>query len=114
MIKDRIIPIIEERKLINDEWDYGVDQCNKKLIVLLTEDINKTIQFLDNDCTAEQFIWISEVFYEINEILRSKKFIEALKNLVVKYPDESKKYNILSFIESAECLLFDNDKSDRE
>lgn len=102
MIKDRIIPIIEERESTDDEWDYGVEQCHKKLIELMTEDINMSIQFLDNDCTADQFSWLSEVFDEIAEITQSKEFIEALKRLAIKYPEETKTYNIMSFIESAE------------
>ena len=106
MIKDRIIPIIEERESTDDEWDYGVEQCHKKLIELMTEDINMSIQFLDNDCTADQFSWLSEVFDEIAEITQSKEFIEALKRLAIKYPEETKTYNIMSFIESAEGAIF--------
>lgn len=101
MIKERIIPIIEERESV-DSWDYGIEQCHKKLITLFTEDINKSIEFLDNDCTADQFSWLSEVFDEIAEITQSKEFIEALKRLAIKYPEETKTYNIMSFIESAE------------
>lgn len=105
MIKDRIIPIIEEREAIDDEWDYGIEQCHKKLIALFTENINESIKFLDNYCTADQFSWLSEVFDEIAEITQSHAFIDALKRLAVKYPDETKEYNILSFIESAECMI---------
>lgn len=104
MIKERIIPILEEREGL-DEWDYGIEQNHKKLISLFTEDINKSIDFLDNDCTADQFSWLSEVFDEIAEITRSKAFIEALKRLAVKYPEETKTYNIMSFIESAEGVI---------
>ena len=111
MIKNRIIPILEERELLwtegQDAWDYGIDQNHNKLIALLTEDINKSIDFLENDCTADQFSWISEVFDEIAEITQSHAFIEALKKLSVKYPEETKKYNILSFIESAEGAIED-------
>ena len=104
MIKDRIIPIIEERESV-DSWDYGIEQCHKKLIALITEDIDKSIDFLDNDCTADQFSWLSEVFDEIAEITKSQAFIEALKRLAIKYPEETKEYNIESFIESAECIV---------
>lgn len=109
MIKDRIIPIIEERERFwtegQDSWDYGIEQNHKKMIALITEDISKSIEFLDNDCTAEQFSWLSEVFDEIAEITQSHAFIDALKRLAVKYPEETKTYNIMSFIESAECMI---------
>lgn len=105
MIKDRIAPIIEERKNTNDEWDYGVQQCHKRLIALMTEDINESIAFLDNDCTADQFSWLSEVFDEIAETSQSQAFIEALKRTAAKYPDETEQYNLMSFIETAEGAI---------
>ena len=105
MIKDRIIPILEEREATHDEWDYGVEQCHKKLISLFTENIDESIKFLDNDCTADQFSWLSEVFEEIAEITQSHAFIDALKRLAVKFPEETKTYNLLSFIESAESMI---------
>lgn len=109
MIKERINPILEEREHLwnegQDAWDYGVEQNHKKLISLIMEDIDKSIEFLDNDCTAEQFSWLSEVFDEIAEITRSRTFIEAIKRLAVKYPEETETYNIMSFIESAEGTL---------
>ena len=104
MIKDRIQAIIEERESI-EEWNYGIEQCHKKLIDLFIEDIDKSIEFLDNDCTANQFSWLSEVFDEIAEATQSHSFIDALKRLAVKYPEETKEYNILSFIETAECSI---------
>lgn len=107
MIKERIIPIIEEREATDDEWDYGVEQCKNKLIALITENIDESIKFLDNDCTADQFSWLSEVFDEIAEITQSHAFIDALKRLAAKYPEETEKYNILSFIESAEGAIED-------
>ncbi len=107
MIKDRIIPIIEEREATDDEWDYGVEQCKNKLIALFTENIDESIKFLDNDCTADQFSWLSEVFDEIAEKTQSHAFIDALKRLAVKYPEETKEFNILSFIESAEGTIED-------
>ena len=60
--------MIKEREATDDEWAYGVEQCHQKLISLLSENIDETIIFLDNDCTADQFSWISEVFDEIAEI----------------------------------------------
>ena len=105
MIKDRIVPIIEERENTDDEWDFGVQQCHQKLIALMVEDIDKSIEFLEKDCTANQFSWLSEVFDETAEISHSRAFIEALKHLAVKYPEETKEFNIMSFIESAENIL---------
>ena len=71
----------------------------------MTEDINESIAFLDNDCTADQFSWLSEVFDEIAETSQSQAFIEALKRTAAKYPDETEQYNLMSFIETAEGAI---------
>lgn len=103
-IKDSIQAIIEERESI-EEWDYGIEQCHKKLIELFTQNFDRAIEFLDNECTASQFSWLSEVFDEIAEATQSHAFIDALKRLAVKYPEETKEFNLLSFIETAECSI---------
>lgn len=92
-------------------WDWGVEHCRKKEIELLTANMNETLQYLDEECTGDDFGWISEVFEEIAEITQSKRFIEALRRLAEKYPEETKVYNIISFIDSAEACIWDeNDK----
>ena len=41
------------------------------------------------------------------KIKQSHAFIDALKRLAVKYPEETEKCSILSFIDSAECTIND-------
>ena len=105
MIRDEIVPLLEERKKTNDEWYDGIQECHDKLIALLTKNIEDTNKFLLDDCTAEQFSWISEVFEDVAEISQNYQFIDALNVLAGKYPEETKKYNIKAFIESAKSLI---------
>ena len=99
---------VEERSQGNDY--YGIQQCWKKEIALLTADMDETIRFLDTECTADEFAWLSEVFDDVAEITQSKQFIDALYRLADKYPEETKAENILSFIESAEAGIWNDDE----
>ena len=71
---------------------------------VFSADIDKTIAFL-NGCTADEFSWLSEIFDSIAEKTHSKEFVLALYKTADKYPEETKKYNILDFIKSAECII---------
>ena len=93
--------IVEERKNMKGDIDYDNNPVIKKSIELFSEDINATIEFLENQCTGEQFIWLSEIFEEIAEKTQSKEFINCLYETAQKFPDETKKYNIISFIDDA-------------
>lgn len=92
--------------------DYsGIKQCWEKEITLLTADMNETLRYLEDECTGDDFGWISEVFDDVAEITQSRRFIEALRKLAIKYPKETKDYNIIPFIDSAEACIWDESNS---
>ena len=97
--------IIKERENTNDEYDYGIKQCHKRMLDIIIQDTEGTVNFLRNECTANEFSWLSEIFDEIAIATNSREIIDALYFLYKKYPEESKIYNILPFIESAETYL---------
>ena len=78
-----------------------------KMIKLMTEDMTKTIDFLDHECTGDQFAWLSEIFEEIAEASQSHEFIAALRRAAKRYPEETKQFNIISFIDDAETYITD-------
>ena len=105
MITDEIRAAIEERKKTDDEWEYAVEQCWKKEAAILSKDMQQTIAFLDNECTADEFSWLSEIFYEVAEQTQSGEFIACLRRVAEKFPEECKIYNVWSFIqEAASCI----------
>ena len=61
MITEEIRAAIQKRASTDDEWPYGVEQCWNEEIDILSKDINATIDFLEHDCTAEEFSWLSEI-----------------------------------------------------
>lgn len=97
--------VIRERSEMSDEWSFGVEQCWKKEIEILSQDIPSTIEYLKNECTADEYTWISEIIDDLAESTQSKELIEVYKSLMIKYPDEYKKHNILSSIKFAESSL---------
>lgn len=112
---DKFREIIQERNRISietqDEWDYGIGQCCKQEIAILVEDLSSTLQFLKEECTAEEFMWISEITDELAETTHGKEIIDCYKTLIDKYPIESKKYNILNRLKFAEAALKEGDSN---
>ncbi len=101
--------VIRHREYVEEiscgEWADGIEECWKNEIAILSEDIPTTIEFLNNECTASEYSWISEVIENLVEVTQSKKLIECYKNLMFKYPEEYKEYNIASCIKVAEEVL---------
>lgn len=96
--------IIEERSKINDNWGWGLEKQWKKMIDIFSADIEKTILFLDK-CTADEFILLSEIFEDIAEKTKSKKFISALRKTAKRFPEECEEYSIIHSIDIAENFL---------
>lgn len=97
--------VIRERSEMSDEWSFGIEQCWKKEIEILSQDIPSTIEYLKNECTADEYGWISEIIDDLAESTQSKELIGVYKSLMIKYPDEYKKHNISSSIKFAESAL---------
>lgn len=91
MIKDQIGKIIKERirncDELNDEWDYGLEQCRKDAVNIYENDLNKTISFFESDCSDEEFYWLSEIFEDIAEKL-------IVKNLSQHFADVFQRLNL--------------------
>ena len=96
--------IIKTRTSIDDEWYTEIEKCWEEMTELFSADVSKTIKFLDV-CTADEFTWISEIVEDIAQKTHSKEFVVALRKTANKYPEETKHYNIVDFIESAECIV---------
>lgn len=77
-------------------WDNLAD--------FLSENINETIPFLENECTPEEIYWTAEVFDMVAKKTQSKEFIAALHRIYDKMPEEVKK-SIKVDIEFAELAL---------
>ncbi len=102
MIADEIRAVLHQRRNTHPEWDDGIDQCWKKEVEILTRDLKDTINFFDNECTADDLYWISEVFDELVEATQSRELIACLYRAAAKYPEESEENYIFRDIKWAE------------
>ncbi len=106
---DKFREVIKRREYVaeisQDEWDDGIEECWKKEVEILSEDITSTIDFLKNKCTAEEYSWISEILEDIVERKPSADLVKCYKDLMSKFPEECTTYNIAGRIESAEAIL---------
>lgn len=106
---DEIDAVIAERYrysvLSGGEWDYCIQLCWDRMVALLTRNMDETIYFLDNECRADQFAWMSDVFDIVAKESKSKEFVEALHRLAKKYPEEVKDADLMYMIGLAEDEL---------
>jgi hypothetical protein len=105
MITDEIKIAIKKRAETDDEWTFGIEQCWKDEIEILSRNIQETISFLENKCSSDEFVWLSEVFDDVAEKTQSREFVNTLYKVAKKYPEETKKYHILKCIAYAEGAL---------
>lgn len=106
MVED-IRAAIQKRNSTDDEWDYGVNQCWNEEIEILSRNIEETIAFLENNCTANEFSWLSEVFEQVAKKTQSRAFVDCLYRVAKKYPDECEKYHVNLVIEYADGAVED-------
>ena len=106
LTSDDIDAVISERYRLSvltaGEWDYQIQLCWDRLTDLLTRDINDTIRFLDNECRADQFAWMSDVYDVVAKETKSRAFVDALHRLEAKYPDEVRDADLRYMIGLAE------------
>ncbi|EPI47127.1 hypothetical protein HMPREF1583_00623 [Gardnerella vaginalis JCP8151B] len=101
--------VLKKRDETHDEYDYGLEICWKEEVEILSEDIPSTIEYLQSECTADEFVWISEIIEDLAEKTRSRELVECYKSLMAKFPEEAKRYHVDFCIECAEDFLEDTD-----
>lgn len=106
MVED-IRAAIQKRNSTDDEWDYGINQCWNEEIEILSRNIEETIAFLEYNCTANEFSWLSEVFEQVAKKTQSRAFVDCLYRVAKKYPDECEKYHVNLVIEYADGAVED-------
>ena len=107
MITDEIRAVLKRRAETEDEWDYGVEKCWEEEVEILTRNVKDTIWFFENECTADELSWISEVFDEIFEKTPDIELYYCIRNTCTKYPEECEKYYIFQQLDDwEEAILF--------
>ena len=97
--------IIRRIEKIQDHPDYFEMPAIMSEIELLSRNLQDTVNFLDHECTAQQLVWMSEVFDEVSANLKNWEFIDALDRAADRFPEACSEYNIRNSIGYAEGAL---------
>jgi hypothetical protein len=84
---------------------FTTEKCWKKEIEILSEDIPSTIEFLKNECTADEYMWISEVIEDVIDINPSNELVDCYESLREKFPEVYQKYNIAGVVDICQNIL---------
>ena len=87
--------------------DYGTEKCWKEETEILSEDISETIDFFKNQCTDEEFFWLSSVFSDVSEIVQSKQFVETLRSRLARVNRETYNQNSFESEHIRKCVDYD-------
>ena len=74
---------------------------------ILSEDISETIDFFKNQCTDEEFFWLSSVFSDVSEIVQSKQFVETLRSRLARVNRETYNQNSFESEHIRKCVDYD-------
>lgn len=91
---EKIRAIIEKRAATNDEWQAGVEECWAELTDALTQDFETTKRFLMEECDAEEYLLVSEVYDDIVFKTQSLDYVDLLRESMRRFPDLAKEYNL--------------------
>ena len=105
MLAEELRQILERRSKLHPNDDFRTEKAWEEETELLSRNMEETIRFLENECTDDEFIWLSEVFDDIARKSQSRAFIDCLYAVVRKFPEEDQKYNLTHHIEDAESWL---------
>lgn len=70
---------IHRRVSLDNNDDFGIEECWKAEAEILSSDIPGAIEFL-NTCTEAEFSWMAEVFDDVISITKSRELYQAMWN----------------------------------
>jgi len=73
----------------------------KQETAIFCEDIDKSIAFVEGDCSDEEFYWLSEVFADIAEQSQSAAFVHALRERLAQVTDSEWREELCASVQKA-------------
>lgn len=77
MNKKRFKEIISKLDSLEPNDDLVHAKCWRDEVAVLTEDVNGTIDYLKNECTKDEYSWISEIIENLIAITKSRELLES-------------------------------------
>ncbi|MBC1307833.1 hypothetical protein [Listeria booriae] len=85
-LKKQMEIILEKRKSLNINDDFGIEKCWNEMTELLSQNEMETINYLE-ESTEKDLYYISEIFEDVSERFQSEQFINCLRKLDKKFPE---------------------------
>ncbi|MBC1271669.1 hypothetical protein [Listeria booriae] len=85
-LKKQMELILEKRKSLNINDDFGIEKSWNEMTELLSQNEMETINYLE-ESTEKDLYYISEIFEDVSERFQSEQFINCLRKLDKKFPE---------------------------
>ncbi|MBC2239622.1 hypothetical protein [Listeria booriae] len=85
-LKKQMELILEKRKSLNINDDFGIEKSWNEMTELLSQNEMETINYLE-ESTERDLYYISEIFEDVSERFQSEQFINCLRKLDKKFPE---------------------------
>ncbi|MBC1402054.1 hypothetical protein HCA63_07100 [Listeria booriae] len=85
-LKKQMEIILEKRKSLNINDDFGIEKSWNEMTELLSQNEMETINYLE-ESTERDLYYISEIFEDVSERFQSEQFINCLRKLDKKFPE---------------------------
>ncbi|KAB5608281.1 hypothetical protein [Bifidobacterium jacchi] len=92
---------IEQRRNICDEDYIMVEKAWQDMINACTDNVENTIRFVDEQCTADELSWLSEIYDELIEQTQSPQLVVSLLNAIIRNPEEDKRYSLMPILDES-------------
>lgn len=83
-------------RINSDDYIDETDEYKNAAIEIYINNINEFIKFIENDCSDEEFFWLSDMFEEIVKKTKNGDLINAARSRLAKINAEN--YNQNNFI----------------
>lgn len=97
--------LIKIRETTHEEDYIKLNELRENFASFLAFHIEETVEYLNTECTETEFVVLSEFYHTTAEKSQSKEFVETLEKLSEKYPETTKNYNLLFFIDWARSCI---------
>lgn len=98
--------LVEAQKQINPELpDWDKTPPFIEAIKVLSQNLRETVEFIEQDCTPEQLVWMSVIALDVAANLKNKSFTDAMRKASVRFAEQIAGYNVNECIDEAEELI---------
>ena len=85
----RLREVIKLYDSLDPNDDFGIEKCWNEMTETLSNDVNETISYFNNDCTDEDFYLLSNLFEDVVEKTQCAELIKVFQNRLAKVNPET-------------------------